>query len=64
MRHVDFKSFYPFFVMHEKVYKSEYPLIDVDPHASRIVRYFRASDYAYWLAGTLGFPGAFWLWGE
>jgi hypothetical protein len=39
-----------------------YPLIDADPHFSRVVRYFRGSDYAAWAAGTAAFPAALYLW--
>ncbi|EIN06107.1 hypothetical protein PUNSTDRAFT_90899 [Punctularia strigosozonata HHB-11173 SS5] len=48
--------------MHQKVVKHQYPLIDQDPHASRVVRYMRPSDYGYWAAGTAGFPGLLYLW--
>ncbi|KAK9381825.1 NADH-ubiquinone oxidoreductase complex I, 21 kDa subunit-domain-containing protein [Kockiozyma suomiensis] len=30
------------------IYDSEYPLIDADPHFSRVVRYMRPSDYLVW----------------
>lgn len=40
-----------------------YPVIDTDPHAFRVVRYFRARDYATWGAVTASFPGALYLWG-
>lgn len=43
--------------------KHKYPLIDCDPHASRVVRYMRPSDYATWAAYTAGTPAAFWAWG-
>jgi len=39
-----------------------YPLIDSDPHAFRVVRYFRPSDYATVAAGTVGFPAALYFW--
>jgi len=42
----------------------EYPLIDVDPHAGRVIRYFRSSDYAVWAASTIAVPSALLLWGE
>ena len=41
-----------------------YPLIDSDPHAFRVVRYFRPSDYATVAAGTAAFPAALYFWGE
>ncbi|KAH7890696.1 NADH-ubiquinone oxidoreductase complex I, 21 kDa subunit-domain-containing protein [Phlebopus sp. FC_14] len=48
--------------MSGKVTKTPYPLIDADPHFSRVVRYFRPSDYATWAAGTAAFPAALYLW--
>lgn len=44
--------------MPTKVVQTEYPLIDADPHASRVVRYFRPSDYAFWAGTTAAFPAA------
>jgi hypothetical protein len=44
--------------------KHQYPLIDADPHASRVIRYMRPSDYASWAAYTAGTPAVFWAWGE
>jgi hypothetical protein len=35
-----------------------YPLVDADPHAGRVIRYFRPSDYALWAAGTVAAPAA------
>jgi|ERR1700722_2359216 len=49
--------------MPHKFVETPYPLIDADPHASRVVRYFRASDYATWAAATAAFPSALYLWG-
>jgi hypothetical protein len=43
--------------MPEKVVETRYPLIDADPHASRVIRYFRPSDYAVWVGSTAAFPG-------
>ncbi|KAI8083149.1 NADH-ubiquinone oxidoreductase complex I, 21 kDa subunit-domain-containing protein [Halteromyces radiatus] len=40
-----------------KTFNNEYPVIDTDPHFSRVVRYFRTSDYAAWAAGTAAAPG-------
>jgi len=37
--------------------------IDVDPHASRVIRYLRLSDYAVLLSVTGVFPTALYLWG-
>ena len=48
--------------MPDKVVKTPYPLIDADPHFSRVVRYFRPSDYATWAAATGAFPAALYLW--
>ncbi|KAJ7746830.1 NADH-ubiquinone oxidoreductase complex I, 21 kDa subunit-domain-containing protein [Mycena maculata] len=42
--------------------KHKYPLIDSDPHASRVLRYMRPSDYAIWAAYTAGTPAVFWGW--
>ncbi|KAJ3903540.1 NADH-ubiquinone oxidoreductase complex I, 21 kDa subunit-domain-containing protein [Lentinula edodes] len=50
--------------MPEKVLSTPYPVIDIDPHFTRVVRYFRASDYATWGATTVGVPGALLVWGE
>ncbi|RUS14920.1 NADH-ubiquinone oxidoreductase complex I, 21 kDa subunit-domain-containing protein [Endogone sp. FLAS-F59071] len=36
---------------------SPFPVIDRDPHFVRVVRYFRPSDYAAWVAGTAIAPG-------
>lgn len=44
--------------MPTKVIQTEYPLIDADPHATRVVRYFRPSDYAFWAGTTAAFPAA------
>ena len=49
--------------MPEKVITTQYPLIDADPHAGRVIRYFRLSDYAVWTAATGAFPAALYLWG-
>ncbi|KAF8223776.1 NUXM, NADH-ubiquinone oxidoreductase subunit [Tricholoma matsutake] len=48
--------------MPQKVVETPYPLIDSDPHASRVIRYFRPSDYATWAAATAAFPSALYLW--
>ena len=50
--------------MPEKVLQTPYPLIDIDPHFTRVVRYFRASDYATWAVATLAVPGALLAWGS
>ncbi|KAJ7173738.1 NADH-ubiquinone oxidoreductase complex I, 21 kDa subunit-domain-containing protein [Mycena filopes] len=42
--------------------KHKYPLIDQDPHASRVIRYMRGSDYAWWAGMTVGTPAAFYGW--
>ncbi|KAG0749545.1 hypothetical protein G6F57_002075 [Rhizopus arrhizus] len=39
-----------------KEFNQSYPVIDTDPHFSRVVRYFRPSDYAAWAAGTAAAP--------
>jgi hypothetical protein len=49
--------------MPNKVVETPYPLIDADPHASRVVRYFRPSDYATWAGATAAFPTALYAWG-
>ena len=49
--------------MPNKVVETPYPLIDADPHASRVVRYFRLSDYAVWAGATAAFPAALSAWG-
>lgn len=50
--------------MPNKVVETPYPLIDADPHASRVIRYLRPSDYAAWAGMTAAFPSALYLWGE
>jgi NADH-ubiquinone oxidoreductase complex I, 21 kDa subunit len=49
--------------MPTKVVNTPYPLIDADPHASRVIRYFRRSDYVTMAAGTAAFPGLLYLLG-
>ena len=49
--------------MHNKVVETPYPLIDADPHASRVVRYMRPLDYAVWAGVTGSFPAALYCWG-
>jgi hypothetical protein len=49
--------------MPQKVVETEYPLIDSDPHASRVIKYMRPTDYALWAGATAAFPGALYLWG-
>lgn len=46
----------------QKAVTAPYPLIDSDPHAFRVVRYFRPSDYATVAAGTAAFPAALYFW--
>ncbi|EPQ56442.1 hypothetical protein GLOTRDRAFT_40336 [Gloeophyllum trabeum ATCC 11539] len=48
--------------MPQKVVETPFPLIDADPHAGRVIRYMRPSDFAAWGAMTAGFPGALYLW--
>ncbi|TCD67586.1 hypothetical protein EIP91_012216 [Steccherinum ochraceum] len=48
--------------MPNKVVETPYPLIDADPHASRVVRYMRPSDYAAWAGLTAAFPTGLYLW--
>ncbi|RSH85674.1 hypothetical protein EHS25_003815 [Saitozyma podzolica] len=38
-----------------------YPLIDADPHAGRVVRYMRSSDYAVWGGATVAGPALLYL---
>lgn len=35
-----------------------FPVVDADPHAGRVMRYLRPSDYALWAAGTAAAPAA------
>jgi hypothetical protein len=49
--------------MPNKVVETPYPLIDADPHALRVIRYFRPSDYATWAGATAAFPAAIYAWG-
>ncbi|KAH8093782.1 NADH-ubiquinone oxidoreductase complex I, 21 kDa subunit-domain-containing protein [Cristinia sonorae] len=48
--------------MPNKVVETPYPLIDADPHAGRVIRYLRPSDYVAWAGLTAAFPGALYLW--
>ncbi|GLB41751.1 putative C-terminal of NADH-ubiquinone oxidoreductase 21 kDa subunit [Lyophyllum shimeji] len=48
--------------MPEKLIETPYPRIDADPHASRVIRYFRPSDYAVWAGATGAFPAALYCW--
>jgi len=48
--------------MPEKAVETPYPLIDADPHASRVVRYFRPSDYVVWAGAAGAFPAALYCW--
>ncbi|KAK7056287.1 hypothetical protein VNI00_002840 [Paramarasmius palmivorus] len=48
--------------MPDKVLETQYPVIDIDPHFSRVVRYFRPSDYGVWATATLAVPSALVLW--
>lgn len=38
--------------------QTPYPVIDTDPKFTRVVRYFRPSDYAAWAVGTAVAPAA------
>ena len=49
--------------MPDSVVGSPYPLIDADPHFTRVVRYMRSSDYAVWAGATAAFPSALYFWG-
>lgn len=49
--------------MPQKVVQTPYPLIDADPHASRVLRYLRPFDYAVWAGATTAFPAALYFWG-
>ncbi|KAI1379262.1 NADH-ubiquinone oxidoreductase 21 kDa subunit [Hypoxylon crocopeplum] len=44
-----------------KVVKSDYPLIDNDPHFRRVVGYARTSDYIHGTVAAAGGPGLLWL---
>ncbi|ETW79129.1 hypothetical protein HETIRDRAFT_323092 [Heterobasidion irregulare TC 32-1] len=48
--------------MPNKVVETPYPLIDADPHFSRVMRYMRPSDYAVWAGATGAFPAALYFW--
>lgn len=50
--------------MPDKIAEGQYPLIDADPHASRVLRYMRPSDLGVWAAATGAFPAALYFWGE
>ncbi|KAF9353134.1 hypothetical protein BGX26_009088 [Mortierella sp. AD094] len=41
----------------EQYIRTEYPVIDSDPHFSRVVRYMRGSDYVAWGGLTVAGPG-------
>ncbi|OZJ06334.1 hypothetical protein BZG36_00655 [Bifiguratus adelaidae] len=42
--------------MPERAQPTPFEVIDTDPHVSRVVRYFRPSDYAVWGAATVAAP--------
>jgi hypothetical protein len=50
--------------MSEQKATSAYPLIDGDPHASRVIRYMRPSDLGVWAAATASFPALLTAWGS
>lgn len=33
--------------------RGKFPMIDADPHASRVIRYMRRSDYLWWAGATV-----------
>jgi hypothetical protein len=41
--------------------RTQYPLIDNDPHFGRVIRYARPSDWLYGAALAAGGPAAFWF---
>lgn len=41
-----------------------FPLIDTDPHAGRVIRYMRGSDYGLWAGATAAGPALLYLYGE
>lgn len=43
---------------------TDYPVIDMDPHFGRVVRYMRPSDYATWAGAAAAGPAVFWGLGE
>ncbi|KAF2997609.1 hypothetical protein E8E13_003746 [Curvularia kusanoi] len=49
-------------VVPDKVPTGEYPLIDNDPHISRVIRYARPSDWAYGAAVGALSPGLMLYW--
>ncbi|EGW33753.1 NADH-ubiquinone oxidoreductase [Spathaspora passalidarum NRRL Y-27907] len=40
----------------------DYELIDVDPYFTRVISYFRPSDYGAWGISTASFPLALYIW--
>ncbi|KAI0008214.1 NADH-ubiquinone oxidoreductase 21 kDa subunit [Xylariaceae sp. FL0662B] len=44
-----------------KVVKTEYPLIDNDPHFKRVIGYARPSDYLHGVVAAASGPGLLWL---
>ncbi|THH30708.1 hypothetical protein EUX98_g3473 [Antrodiella citrinella] len=48
--------------MPNKVVETPFPLIDADPHAGRVIRYMRPSDYVAWAGVTAAFPSTLYLW--
>ena len=40
----------------EQYVRTEFPVIDSDPHFARVVRYMRGSDYVAWGGLTVGGP--------
>lgn len=47
-----------------KEFQTPYPVIDTDPKFTRVIRYFRASDYAAWAAATAIAPALLLTMGE
>jgi hypothetical protein len=39
-------------------------LLPLDPHAKRVIRYMRPSDYAVWAGATATFPALMYGYGE
>ena len=44
--------------------RTDYQVIDIDPHFKRVVRYFRPSDYAVWAGATAAGPAFMLLMGR
>lgn len=48
--------------MPTKQFETPYPVIDADPHFSRVIRYMRPNDYALWAGAAVTGPAVLTIW--